>query len=334
MSAKKSEVRYYPKPYVPEPDPPPVRSLLDVVKELAIGGLPCWPELRSGERGADIGKVLLRDLTIGTPAAGGNLKATSQPTTAIEHLGAILATGKAGAVTIPVGADGFSAIPTVEDPGTGYWITEGNPVTETNLTFGTVTPSLKTVGASCDLSRLLPALTGPFAEQVVSRELFGVLARAVDAAALHGDGTGGSPVGIENASGVDVRSGASFAAATAAAMLRAIEDGNADSMAANWIMAPDVAELLRKREAATGSGFLIDGNGKMLNIPVFVSNSVNAGCVFLGTFAELVFLVRSLELQANPYSKAKTGMIEVTAFWSGDVVVRHPACFALATGTT
>jgi HK97 family phage major capsid protein len=132
---------------------------------------------------------------------------------------------------------------------------------------------------------------------------------------------------------VDSRSGANFALATAAAMLKAIESGNADSSAAVWIVDPASAELLRKREKAAGSGFLI-ADEKMLGLRVLVSNSVSAGYIFLGDFRECVLAVRSVEVTRNPFSQAKSGFVEIGAYTVLDVMLRHAACFSVATGTT
>jgi hypothetical protein len=190
---------------------------------------------------------------------------------------------------------------------------------------------MKTVMASCDLSRMLPALTGPLAEETATNTLLGLLAVAVDTAALHGTGADGQPTGIENVSGVDSRTGASFALATATAMLKAIEDANGEATA--WISSPGAASILRQRERATGSGLLIE-DGKMMGLPVLVTNAAASGYLFVGDFRELVVLSRALEILSNPYSQRKPGLIEVTLFHHLDIVVRHPAYFAVATAVT
>jgi HK97 family phage major capsid protein len=99
-------------------------------------------------------------------------------------------------------------------------------------------------------------------------------------------------------------------------------------------MAPDVAELLRKREAATGSGFLIDGNGRMLNFPVHVSNSIDAGTIFCGDFAQIVVMVKDIELLIDKSTGSISGLTNVLAYPFMDVVVTRPSSFAVATGTT
>jgi HK97 family phage major capsid protein len=241
-------------------------------------------------------------------------------------------TGKAGAVVVPV--EDLGPVPKVSGITAAGWIGESGGVTEPNFTFTSVSMSPKTVAAFADVSRVLNVQTGPVAEGVVIRELLGANARAVDAATLHGTGSAGQPRGIDTYPGIDTRSGATFAFATATGMLKAIETANADSSAAAWIMDPASADLLRKREIGTAGAGLLIANGKMCNLPVLVSNSVSAGYVFLGVWSELVIAVRSIEVLRNPFTQGKSGFVEVGVYWTGDTLLRHPGAFAVATGTT
>jgi HK97 family phage major capsid protein len=295
-----------------------------------------------GEHGINISRVRFkwlekaiqhgRDLVAGIGSQGGYTVGSKSPFPVIEYLGAQLACAKAGAQVVPI--ETFGPVPKVSSVAAAGWIGESGGVTEPNFTFTSVPTSPKTVAAFADVSRILNAQTGPVAEGVVVRELLGANARAVDTAVLHGTGAAGQPLGIAGSAGVDTRSGASFAIATATGMLKAIETANADSTAAVWLMDPASADLLRKREIGTAGAGLIIANGKMLGLPVLVSNSVSAGFIFIGDFREVVVAVRSIEVLRNPFSQSKGGFIEVGVYWVGDILLRHPGAFSVATSVS
>lgn len=317
-----------------EKPPPPVRDMKDLLIEPDQSKID-WPELQPGTRAWNVGRIYFKgvekkDLVLGTDVSAGYLKTTSQPVTAIEYLHAKLRCGQAGAETISI--DEFISMPKITSPGSAYWLAdEGDAPSEAGMTLGSVASNVKTVGAFLDYSRLLKVVTGPLVGGVVARELFGLLAAAVDSAALCGSGADGEPLGISNHPDVDVADGSSFSLVKAAARVKVVEDGNGEPTA--WIMDPASAETLRKRESASGNGFLIDGNGRMLNIPVLVTSGV-ANTIILGDFRELAILTKAIELQVNPYVSSTDGKIRVTAFHYLDVSIRHIETFAVATSVS
>jgi HK97 family phage major capsid protein len=175
--------------------------------------------------------------------------------------------------------------------------------------------------------------TGGLAEVVATRELIRALAAAFDKAALCGSGAAGQPLGVVLTPGVDSRNGATFATATATAMLSAVESGNAEPTA--WITTPAVAALLRARaKNGTGSEFLIDGSGRMMNLPVYVTTGVDAGTLILGDFRQLSILAESVQIELDRTTNATTGICRLFLFGFGDIAVHHPAAFAVATSVT
>jgi len=339
MSAKRNEPRLYARPYIDpsaEPPKPFQYRLADFIEADARGVAAA--DVKAGERGLDISNLIFAGLQRRDLTADGNagfLGASKQPTTAVEYFGSVLACSRAGAVTIPVDAHGFSPIPRVVDPGAGYWISEGVAPTESNMTFGSIGPSMKNCAANIDYPRTFPVVAGKWTEELFTRELFALIVRTVDKAALHGLGSTGEPTGVENYPGIKSIDGGTFTATKCADLINGPEAGNADTSALTAIIAPDVAELLRVRaENGTGSRFILSG-GKLLNeIPVIVSNSVSAGCLFVADFSKMILLQRSLELMVDPYTQSKAGTIEMTIFWNGDVILTHPAAFAIAYSVT
>jgi hypothetical protein len=55
--------------------------------------------------------------------------------------------------------------------------------------------------------------------------------------------------------------------------------------------------------------------------------------VLFGNWADLIFgLFGTMELIGDPITLAAQGMIKLTSFQMGDVMLRHPASFCVSTG--
>lgn len=310
---------------------PPLRSMTELIRRLDKKD-PAWPEMSFGDRGNDISRVCFRDLNATSGPEGGYLVDSKQPTAAIEYLGAVLVAARAGAVSVPASAADFSPMPKEVTPPTLYWVTDGNePPDPSDGTWGAVTPYLKTGVVWSDLTRLLSVVTGGAADRIVTKAFFKSVARGVDRAVFHGAG-GEEPLGIVNVPNVGSVAGATFSILKAAAMLKAVEDANAGAI--SWCMAPDVAEKLRQRpKAASGERMLFE-DGRMLNFPALVSNSIAAGTLFCGDFSNVTILNRSLELLVDQSSGSTTGRTRLLVFWHGDVIVGTPAAFCFAQGVS
>jgi len=322
MSALKARL------YEPKPTP---RSMLDLIRRLDRRETP-WPEMSSGERGIDIGRVCFRDLNTISDTAGGYLADSKQPKTAIEYLGSVLAAAKAGAVSVAAKAADFSPTPKEVTPPTMYWVTEGTPPpAASDGVWGAVAPSLKTGVVWSDLTRDLTKITGRAADRIVTRAFFRAVSRGVDHVVFHGGG-GTEPIGITSVPNIGTVDGAAFSLATACSMLQAVEDANASAI--TWIMSPDVAELLRQRpKAASGERMLFE-DGKILDFPAIVSNSIDPGFLFVGNFSSMTILNRSLELLVDQSSGSTTGRTRLLTFWHGDVIITTPQSFCVATAVS
>jgi HK97 family phage major capsid protein len=272
-------------------------------------------------------------MNLTTFTEGGALAASRQPRAqdVISYLGARVLGRRLGVNFPEATAADFSAIPRVATGADLTFVGEGGAPAEAALAFGQIQPSLRTGIAWTDLSFNFWRTAGNVSDQVVTRELFGAAARGIDRVLFHGDG-GLEPLGIANVPTVDTRTGATFALATAAAMLRAVEDANADPDFISWAMAPDVAEILRQRERGTAGipGYLLDG-GKILDRPAFVSNSIAAGHLFLGDFTQATALIRDVELLLDRSSKSTQGAKRLVVFVHLDIAIHQPECFAVAT---
>ena len=240
-------------------------------------------------------------------------------------LGARVLTGLVGNVVIPKQKTSHVA----------QWIAEGESLTETGMTFDTMTLQPRTVGALTELSQRLIQQASPAIEQLVRDDLSAVLAEAFDTAMLTGDGVK-QPLGLLNTPLVQTANLATLGWAGILAMLEKLAAVNVNPSA--WLVSPAVATKLRAalKSPTAGSGYLLEG-GQMAGLPAAVSNVVplkaTKGQVILGDFSELfVGVWDSVQILVNPYETAAyaRGGVKVRAMMTADCAVRRPEAFVVA----
>ena len=240
-------------------------------------------------------------------------------------LGARVLTGLVGNVVIPKQKTSHVA----------QWIAEGESLTETGMTFDTMTLQPRTVGALTELSQRLIQQASPAIEQLVRDDMSAVLAEAFDTAMLTGDGVK-QPLGLLNTPLVQTANLATLGWAGILAMLEKLANVNVDPSA--WLVSPATATKLRSalKSATAGSGYLLE-NGQMAGLPAAVSNVVplktTKGQVILGDFSEMfVGVWDSVQILVNPYESAAyaRGGVKVRAMMTADCAVRRPEAFVVA----
>ncbi len=262
--------------------------------------------------------VQKRDLTVGTPTAGGNLVATNLvPGSFIDLLRARSRLMQLGA-TLLTGLVGNVAIPKLTGAATAYWLTnEATAITESQQTVGQLALAPKTLGAYTELSRLLMLQSTPAAEQMVMSDLAKVLALAIDLAGLEG------PVGLAGIT--------EFQTDCASA--------NALSLNSAYLTTPAVAGLLmqRQRFASTDTplwtGSVLDG--QMAGFAASTTTQLTAASMIFGDFSQVVVGEWSvLEIALNPYASFAAAITGIRAIQSVDVGVRQASAFSRATSIT
>lgn len=243
-------------------------------------------------------------------------------------LGARVLTGLVGNVVIPKQKTSHVA----------QWIAEGESLTETGMTFDTMTLQPRTVGALTELSQRLIQQASPAIEQLVRDDMSAVLAEAFDTAMLTGDGVK-QPLGLLNTPGIQTANLATLDWAGLLAMLEKLAVKNVNPSA--WLTSPAVATKLRAalKSPTAGAGYLLE-NGQAAGLPVAVSNAMPTkgtapakGQVILGDFSELfVGVWDSVQILVNPYESAAyaRGGVKVRAMMTADSAVRRPEAFVVA----
>ena len=231
------------------------------------------------------------------------------------------------------GLQGDVVIPKKTAASTANWIaSEGTAATESEPTLGSVTMSMKTVGATTDVTRNMMHQSSMDIETLIRDDLTQSIASAIDLGALAGSGSSGQPTGIKNTSGINAPT--AFAAANptfaeVVAMETAVAEDNALGGSLAYILPAGMYGALKTTAVDSGSGRFVADGGLMNGYNAIVSNQATAGDLYFGDFSQLlVGMYGGLELIVDPYSSSKSGGVSITALQSCDVAVRHAVAFA------
>jgi hypothetical protein len=189
---------------------------------------------------------------------------------------------------------------------------------------------MKTGSVTVDFTRLLELQGTPLVDSILTSMFLRAIGRGVDHAVFHGPGTGGAPTGIAATTDVSTQDGSTFSVAKAAALLKAVESGGADTPTVSFCMDPATAEKLRQRPKVTGGERMIFEDGKILDRPAHVSTGIDAGTIFCGSFPDVLVLVREIGL-VQPVHAGEGGACH--RLRHGDVIVQHAGYFAVGMGT-
>lgn len=284
-----------------------------------------------------------RTMTVGTGSAGGYTVATDLMSGSfIDLLRNKLALNECGA-TILNGLVGNIAVPRQTAAGTAYWVAEGGAPSASTPTLDQVTMSPKTVGAYTDLSRKLLLQSSVDVEALVRADLAKVIALAIDAKGLYGDGTSNTPTGIKNTSGINTKDFAAAAATYAeiVALETLVAAGNADVGTLAYLINARARGALKTTaiNATYGDRMIWEPGNTVNGYRTVVSNQVagTSGSTedhFFGNWADLLIGFWSgLDLTVDPYTNSTTGTVRVVALQDADVGVRHAESFARGANT-
>lgn len=280
-----------------------------------------------------------RDMTAGTPSAGGYLVGTDnlagsfidllRPKMIAQQLGCQFLTGLQGNVTIPKLAAGATA----------YWLAnEATSITESQGTLGQVALSPKNVGAYSEFSRQLLLQSSPAVDSMVANDLAATVAQAIDSALINGSGASGQPTGLLLAVGIGSFSGTTLGIA---GLLEAQSDctNSLESTKCAYLTTPAVAALLKQRQefAGTNSPLWQGGifEGKVAGFSAYSSSKMPASTCIFGAWDDIVIGEWGmLEIATNPFANFQAGIIGCRAIHTVDVGVRRAGSFSVATSVT
>ena len=300
--------------------------------------------------------VLVRAITGKTNVSGeivGNGAATVETSLlASQYIDELVGTtvlGAAGVQTVG-GLVGDIAIPKGTAVTAG-WIAEKDNAPTTTPTFSQVQGTPHTAAANAILSRRLVIQSSLAVQNLVARLIMEAIGRAVEAAAFDGTGTNNQPTGLSATTGVGA------VTMTAGAPTKAnlvdfwekVYTANAAGANMKYIGSPAVKALLCKTldyfginatgakatsnvVGGIGADYLCTREGKVEGFDFLMSALCNSKKLYFGNWAEILMCFWSgVDMIVDPYTYSAKGAWQVTAFQDCDVIVRHPAAFAIGT---
>ena len=217
-----------------------------------------------------------------------------------------------------------------------------------SATIGTVTMSLKTVGALSKFSHLMNLQSSPDIEQLIRADFVVLIADAIDTAAITGSGSSNQPLGILNTSGISsVAGGTTDASPTLHHFLdlkKEVAFDNADVATCGFLTNSKVESFLGKLKDSQSQYLLSPygaefGRSQIAGRRLEVSNNVssnlskgtgsNLSAVIYGNFNDLLIgLYGTTEILVDPCTDFAKGATGVRVLQSIDIAVRHAESFA------
>lgn len=275
-----------------------------------------------------------RDLTADSfSAAGAFIGVDFRPGQMIPLLRNSMALTRAG-VTFLDGLVGDVAFPKHTGAASAGWVgRDGGTIGESEQTVGMVTLTPRTLGVYTDYSRQLRLQSSVSVENFIRQDLMTIMALEKDRAGIHGSGTSGEPVGVENTTGIGTQSFSTTATPTRSEVIGMRTDlASANALlnqTQSYITNSTVYGNLLDTAVDSGSGrFLLDENGRMIGRPVIESNQIQANEMYFGNWGDLLIGTwGGLDMLVDPYSGATSGTTRVLVFQSCDMAVRHAESF-------
>lgn len=281
--------------------------------------------------------IFTRAVTKGT--TGGNL-------IGVDHLGyefipalrERLITGRMGA-TLLTGLTGDLQIPKqLTDSAAGWIAGDGSDaVGASDPTYDKITMAPTTVGVKSTISRKMILQGDPASEMLLRNSLAFAVAKAIDSAALIGDGTSNVPVGILETADIGTDTYANGGAPSFGDIVDlegALMVDDADMGNLGYVTTAALASTLKQTEIVSTTGQMIwttrgEGEGIMNGYRSLVSNIVPAGYVLFGNWSDLIIGMWSgYDFTVDPYTRASYGDIVINLLLDCDVAVRHGESFA------
>lgn len=272
------------------------------------------------------------DMTVGTPAHGGNLVADTfmagsfiemlRETAVLPRLGARLLGGLTGDITIPKKTAGAAV----------GWVAEDGTASNSRVQIGQVSATPHTISARTQLSRKLLVQSSLDVEQLVRADFAEGIGLEIDRCAVYGSADPGAPEGLDEKTGIGavVFAGANPTFAEIMALWTAVRTANAARGSLGFLLHPnETAKLMTTPRFTGGDSPIMANMGNLLGFNAPDSSQVTAGDIWFGNWADLVIATwGGLDILVDPFTESTSGAVRITAFHDVDFVARHAQSFA------
>jgi hypothetical protein len=205
------------------------------------------------------------------------------------------------------------------------WVPETGPIGDTDPTFAGVVIAPKRISGKVIVSSMLLSMS-PDAETLISADLGRSLSSQLDRAIYYGTGTNDQPLGIAahpNTRKIPFDAVNWWQNLTELEHLCCLADVS-EAFFGN-VTSPTIRRELKRTVCGSGSTDLIWGQ---LTRPLS-SNVINTNALFAGCWDNLLIISWALEVQANPFTFAEQGKVEITGHLFCNFSFRKPTAFGV-----
>lgn len=267
----------------------------------------------------------------------------------VDMLRSSLVTGRLGA-TVLDGLIGDQEIPKQTASSAAQWVGEEGEITGTDAGFTDIQLQPRTVGAITSFSRRTLINAVPSIENLVRRDLAAVISTAIDSAALVGDGSSNTPVGVAEQSDVHVVSmsdGPTWEKILS--FVANVQHSDADIGSLGWALNAHAVKKLRSTPRDSdngGEGFIMESPNALAGFAAVVTSALQGNpdeagspstpspaMLIFGAFSQLLVGYWSgLDVLVNPYEPESysRGRVRIRALRDVDCAVRHGASFSVS----
>ena len=292
-----------------------------------------------------------RDQTVGNFSKGGALVGTELLAGSfidlLRNRSALMQSG----ITMLTGLVGNIDIPRKTASSQHYWVGEDTNVPDSDVTFGLISSTPKTIGVRVPVSRRSLMQTTPDIDTIVRADMAESVALGIDASGLYGTGTNAQPLGLANVTGIgSVTLGGGVSLSYPAALGSGTHDtgdwadyvnmrgtayaGNVNVANARYIMNGITMAGCEQtlRASAAGSDYIVNDSGNIGRYPVLMSNQVQQNDVWFGDFSDmLIAMWGGLDIVVDNLTQAAKGQVIFTVMQDLDWVCRRAASFSRGT---
>jgi HK97 family phage major capsid protein len=281
-------------------------------------------------------------VTVGDQPADGRVLVVDERRGMIEMLRDALVTNTLGA-TVLTGLKGDILFPTHTQGAVSTWKGEIEPLDKSNIKFGSQKMAPHRLGTYVDLSKQLIIQSSIDIEAFVRNEIIGSVTRAVDVAAIYGDGLNNEPLGVLNNANISKFVGGANGAipdlATLVALEAMVDVNNAAVGTLKYLLSNKIKGTLKTQPVAQGNPLMVlNSNTELNGFPFVASNLVKdaakgtataASAIVFGNWADL-FIGQwgGMDITRDDITLALKGEVRliINTFW--DVMLRRQKSFA------
>ena len=225
-------------------------------------------------------------------------------------------------------------VPRETGDATAAFTAEGSAVSESSLTFDSITMTAKRISATSSYTMESLMRSDPNIDQLIRNSQARKVGQVLDDNAMAGSGSGANPRGILNTTGINAIStgDTTMTRTEALSALSQLETNDVPSAGATFLIDPADYAIIAATAVDSGSGvFVIEGN-QILGRNVIQSSLVGDGTVILGDFSHLLIgLFGSTDLIVDPYASASSAIVKIITHTFADIAVRQPKAFCKIT---